>query len=46
VSDEQKMVCDSIVGQKLSVRETEKLVKELKEKNSEKPKKDKNQKHL
>jgi ParB family transcriptional regulator, chromosome partitioning protein len=40
-SDEQKMVCDSIVGQKLSVRETEKLVKELKEKNTEKPKKDK-----
>ena len=25
-SDEQKMVCDSIIGQKLSVRETEKLV--------------------
>uniref|UniRef100_UPI00404863F6 ParB/RepB/Spo0J family partition protein n=1 Tax=Aliarcobacter sp. TaxID=2321116 RepID=UPI00404863F6 len=43
-NDEQKMVCDSIVGQKLSVRETEKLVKELKEKNSVKPKiiKDKN----
>ena len=40
-SDEQKMVCDSIVGQKLSVRETEKLVKELKERNIEKPKKDK-----
>ena len=40
-SDEQKMVCDSILGQKLSVRETEKLVKELKEKNIEKPKKDK-----
>ena len=40
-SDEQKMVCDSIIGQKLSVRETEKLVKELKEKNIEKPKKDK-----
>ena len=40
-SDEQKMVCDSIVGQKLSVRETEKLVKELKEKNIEKPKKNK-----
>lgn len=37
-NDEQKMVCDSIVGQKLSVRETEKLVKELKEKNSVKPK--------
>lgn len=40
-NDEQKMVCDSIVGQKLSVRETEKLVKELKEKDIEKPKKDK-----
>ena len=40
-SDEQKMVCDSIIGQKLSVRETEKLVKELKERNIEKPKKDK-----
>ena len=40
-NDEQKMVCDSIVGQKLSVRETEKLVKELKEKGLEKPKKDK-----
>jgi ParB family transcriptional regulator, chromosome partitioning protein len=37
--DEQKMICDSIIGQKLSVRETEKLVKELKEKNSDKPKK-------
>jgi ParB family chromosome partitioning protein len=37
--DEQKMVCDSIIGQKLSVRETEKLVKELKEKKSDKPKK-------
>jgi len=40
-SDEQKMVCDTIIGQKLSVRETEKLVKELKEKNSDKPKKEK-----
>lgn len=39
--DEQKMVCDSIVGQKLSVRETEKLVKEIKEKDSIKPKKEK-----
>ncbi|WP_419769320.1 MAG: ParB/RepB/Spo0J family partition protein [Candidatus Marinarcus sp.] len=28
--DEQKVVADSIVGQKLSVRETEKLVKDLK----------------
>ena len=42
-NDEQKMVADSIIGQKLSVRETEKLVKELKEKTSEKPKKEKNQ---
>ncbi len=40
-SDEQKMVADSIVGQKLSVRETEKLVKELKERNTDKPKKEK-----
>ena len=40
-SDEQKMVCDSIIGQKLSVRETEKLVKELKERNIEKPKNEK-----
>ena len=40
-SDEQKMVCDSIIGQKLSVRETEKLVKELKEKDIEKPKNNK-----
>ena len=31
-NDEQRMVCDSIVGQKLSVRETEKLVKDLKKK--------------
>jgi len=30
--NEQKMVCDSIIGQKLSVRETEKLVKDLKDK--------------
>ena len=39
--DEQKIVCDSIFGQKLSVRETEKLVKELKEKDIEEPKKEK-----
>ncbi len=32
--NEQKMVCDSIIGQKLSVRETEKLVKDLKTKNT------------
>jgi len=38
-TDEQRMVCDSIIGQKLSVRETEKLVKELKDRNTEKPKK-------
>ena len=39
-SDELRMVADSIVGQKLSVRETEKLVKELKERNENKPKKE------
>ncbi len=38
---EQKMVCDSVIGQKLSVRETEKLVKDLKTKN-QKPIKKKN----
>lgn len=32
--NEQKMVCDSVIGQKLSVRETEKLVKDLKSKNN------------
>lgn len=30
--NEQKMVCDSIIGQKLSVRDTEKIVKDLKNK--------------
>ncbi|MFX4154158.1 ParB/RepB/Spo0J family partition protein [Aliarcobacter butzleri] len=40
-NDEQKMICDSIIGQKLSVRETEKLVKEIKEKKEDKPKKSK-----
>jgi len=35
----QKMVCDSVIGQKLSVRETEKLVKDLKNKNNISPKK-------
>ena len=30
--EEQKIVCDTIVGQKLSVRETESLVRELKNK--------------
>lgn len=41
--NEQKMVCDSIIGQKLSVRETEKLVKDLKEKDQILPKKEKKQ---
>lgn len=36
--DEQKMVCDTIIGQKLSVREAERLIKELKEKDQDKPK--------
>lgn len=36
--DEQKMVCDTIIGQKLSVREAERLIKELKEKDEDKPK--------
>lgn len=40
--NEQRMVCDSIIGQKLSVRETEKLVKDLKNKNNPKAKKSKN----
>lgn len=44
--NEQKMVCDSIIGQKLSVRETEKLVKELKERNNPKIKKDKKDKKI
>jgi ParB family chromosome partitioning protein len=39
--DEQKMVADSIIGQKLSVRETEKLVKDLKNKNNTALKNDK-----
>ena len=39
--DEQKVVCDTIIGQKLSVREAEKLIKELKEKDIPKVKKDK-----
>jgi ParB family chromosome partitioning protein len=37
--DVQKIVSDSIIGQKLSVRETEKLLKELKSSNDEKQKK-------
>ncbi len=41
-ADEQKMVCDTIIGQKLSVRETEKLIKDLKEKDIKKDKKIKN----
>jgi ParB family chromosome partitioning protein len=42
--NEQKMVCDSIIGQKLSVRETEKLVKDLKQRTNSTPKeKSKNQ---
>lgn len=40
-SDEQKMVCDTIIGQKLSVREAEKLIKDLKEKDTPKPKQEK-----
>lgn len=40
-NDEQKMVADSIIGQKLSVRETEVLVKQLKDKDSQSPKKSK-----
>ena len=40
--DEQRLVCDSIIGQKLSVRETEKLVKDLKEKDKKPEKKLKN----
>lgn len=35
--NDQKMVADSILGQKLSVRETEKLVKELKQNPEKKP---------
>ncbi|WP_198305389.1 ParB/RepB/Spo0J family partition protein [Arcobacter vandammei] len=41
-NDEQKMVCDTIIGQKLSVRETEKLIKDLKDKDQVKDKKIKN----
>ncbi len=40
-AEEQKKICDTIIGQKLSVRETEKLIKDLKEKDSPKPKKEK-----
>lgn len=42
LSDEdQKMVADSVIGQKLSVRETEKLIKDLKSKNNPEVKKSK-----
>ena len=40
-AEEQKKICDTIIGQKLSVRETEKLIKDLKEKDSQKLKKEK-----
>lgn len=40
-TDEQKLVCDTIIGQKLSVRESEKLIKDLKEKENKKEKKEK-----
>ena len=40
-AEEQKKICDTIIGQKLSVRETEKLIKDLKEKDTPKPKKEK-----
>ncbi|WP_164469883.1 ParB/RepB/Spo0J family partition protein [Aliarcobacter cryaerophilus] len=40
-TEDQKKICDTIIGQKLSVRETEKLVKDLKEKDIPKPKKEK-----
>ena len=39
-AEEQKKICDTIIGQKLSVRETEKLIKDLKEKDSPKLKKE------
>lgn len=40
-TEDQKKICDTIIGQKLSVRETEKLIKYLKEKDTPKPKKEK-----
>lgn len=40
-ADEQKIICDTIIGQKLSVRESEKLIKDLKEKDTPKSKKEK-----
>ncbi|MFK2822449.1 ParB/RepB/Spo0J family partition protein [Malaciobacter sp. WC5094] len=39
--EDQKMVADSVIGQKLSVRETEKLIKDLKSKNNPEVKKSK-----
>ncbi|RXJ99429.1 chromosome partitioning protein ParB [Arcobacter sp. CECT 8986] len=39
--DQQKLVADSIIGQKLSVRETEKLVKDLKNPSTKKVQKNK-----
>ena len=40
-TEDQKKICDTIIGQKLSVRETEKLIKDFKEKDTPKPKKEK-----
>ena len=40
-TEDQKKICDTIIGQKLSVRETEKLIKDLKEKDAPKSKKEK-----
>src|SRR5574344_21790 len=40
-TEDQKKICDTIIGQKLSVRDTEKLIKDLKEKDTPKPKKEK-----
>ena len=34
---EQKLVADSIIGQKLNVRDTETLIKKIKDKNTTKP---------
>lgn len=41
--EEQKIVCDSVIGQKLSVRETEQLVKSLKTKKETLPSNNKKQ---
>ena len=40
-TEDQKKICDTMIGQKLSVRETEKVIKDLKEKDAPKPKKEK-----